>query len=380
MRKSAKRSLSVLFWFLFFFVLAAFVGGVGAFENWRHAPVTASIETDVLSGPRDAIVVDFSRAVQADSFAGKITLTPALPFKTEWHDFGKRLVIVPDENWLLDMRYQLTIGQGRTNFLTRTPVFSFALTGPKLPKLVSISPADQAKDVTLGIEDPIRVAFDRTVKDFYIDFQFDPVVTVVYQNNPEKTAFEILPSDELQSGKAYRLNIRARWRNEDDGQYRPIGTVAFTTLPPRPTVASIDFTARTDEAKRFTRALASSGKYIDVNLADQVMTLFEDGRAIDAYIISSGKRGMDTPKGTFAIHNKAIRPWSKRYSLYMPYWQAITPDGLYGIHELPEWPGGYKEGANHLGTPVSHGCMRLGIGPAKRVYEWAPIGTPVMIY
>ena len=273
MRKSAKRSLSVLFWFLFFFVLAAFVGGVGAFENWRHAPVTASIETDVLSGPRDAIVVDFSRAVQADSFAGKITLTPALPFKTEWHDFGKRLVIVPDENWLLDMRYQLTIGQGRTNFLTRTPVFSFALTGPKLPKLVSISPADQAKDVTLGIEDPIRVAFDRTVKDFYIDFQFDPVVTVVYQNNPEKTAFEILPSDELQSGKAYRLNIRARWRNEDDGQYRPIGTVAFTTLPPRPTVASIDFTARTDEAKRFTRALASSGKYIDVNLADQVMII-----------------------------------------------------------------------------------------------------------
>jgi lipoprotein-anchoring transpeptidase ErfK/SrfK len=89
---------------------------------------------------------------------------------------------------------------------------------------------------------------------------------------------------------------------------------------------------------------------------------------------------MDTPRGRYAIQNKAVRPWSKAYSLYMPYWQAITPDGKYGIHELPEWPGGYKEGANHLGTPVSHGCMRLGIGPAKRVYEWAPIGTPVVIY
>jgi lipoprotein-anchoring transpeptidase ErfK/SrfK len=110
------------------------------------------------------------------------------------------------------------------------------------------------------------------------------------------------------------------------------------------------------------------------------MTLFEDGRSVDAYIISSGKRGMDTPKGDFQIYNQALRPWSKKYSLYMPYWQAITSDGQFGIHELPEWPGGYKEGANHLGTPVSHGCVRLGIGAAKRVFEWAAIGTPVVIY
>jgi hypothetical protein len=66
--------------------------------------------------------------------------------------------------------------------------------------------------------------------------------------------------------------------------------------------------------------------------------------------------------------------------LYMPYWMAITPDGKYGIHELPEWPGGYKEGANHLGRPVSHGCVRLGVGAAKTVYEWASEGTTVVVH
>lgn len=374
-----RRSLSVLFWFLFFFVLAAFVGGVGSFEKWRHAPVTAELEQDALSGPRDSIIVDFSKPIREASLVGKITLSPDIPTDIKWHDFGKRLVITPRQNWPVDTRYQLVIGQGNTSFFARTPIFSFAFESPRLPRIVSATPTDQATDVLLGVEDPIRVEFDRSVKDFYIDFQLDPVAEVVYQNNPEKTTFEILPSADLEAGKLYRLNIRARWRNEED-RYHHLGTTSFTTLPPRPLVASRDFTTRVAEAKRFTRAKRTEGKYIDVNIATQVMTLFEDGRAVDAYMISSGKRGMDTPKGDFAIENKAARPWSKAYSLYMPYWQAITPDGKYGIHELPEWPGGYKEGANHLGTPVSHGCMRLGVGPAKRVYEWAPVGTPVVIY
>ncbi len=89
---------------------------------------------------------------------------------------------------------------------------------------------------------------------------------------------------------------------------------------------------------------------------------------------------MDTPKGKHQIYNKHPRAWSNKYGLYMPYWMAITTDGRFGIHELPEWPGGYKEGQNHLGIKVSHGCVRLGVGPAKVVYNWADIGTPVIVY
>ncbi len=375
-----RRSLSIFFWFVFFFILAAFVGGVGAFEKWRHEPVTATLEHDALTGPREPIVIDFSRPIREASLADKIVLSPTIATKLEWHDFGKRLVILPEENWALDTDYQLSIGPGRTNFLVRTKASTFRIAGPHLPKIVSVSPAHQSTDVLLGVEDPIRIELDRSARDFYIDFQFDPVVDVVYQNNPEKTVFEILPTTDLIPGRQYQLNMQIRWRDADVLAYQPLGAVTFTTLPPKPVRASADFTVRLADAKRFTRAKETVGKYIDVNIATQVMTLFENGRAVEAYMISSGKRGMDTPRGTFAIHNKAVRPWSKAYSLYMPYWQAITPDGKYGIHELPEWPGGYKEGANHLGTPVSHGCMRLGIGPAKRVYEWAPIGTPVVIY
>jgi lipoprotein-anchoring transpeptidase ErfK/SrfK len=28
---------------------------------------------------------------------------------------------------------------------------------------------------------------------------------------------------------------------------------------------------------------------------------------------------------------------------------------------------------------ASHGCVRMGIGAAKEMYEWAPVGTRVII-
>ena len=120
------------------------------------------------------------------------------------------------------------------------------------------------------------------------------------------------------------------------------------------------------------------GRYIDVNLDAQKMILFDNNKQINEYTVSTGKWSTPTPVGTRYIQNKNPRAWSPKYGLYMPYWNSLG-DG-YGIHELPEWPNGYKEGEAHLGTPVSHGCIRLGVGSAEFVYNWAPIGTPVYIH
>jgi len=137
---------------------------------------------------------------------------------------------------------------------------------------------------------------------------------------------------------------------------------------------------RLEEARLYAKPQIMSGKYIDISLKFQNMVTFEDGKVLDAYQISSGKRGMETPTGSFRIENKTPRAWSSAYGLWMPNWMAIVPTGKIGIHELPIWPGGYQEGANHLGTPVSHGCIRLGKGSAKIVYDWADIGTPVIVH
>ncbi|MCL5794815.1 MAG: L,D-transpeptidase/peptidoglycan binding protein [Patescibacteria group bacterium] len=122
----------------------------------------------------------------------------------------------------------------------------------------------------------------------------------------------------------------------------------------------------------------ANGKYIEVNLTHQMLYLYNTDVLAAAYQVSTGKWSTPTPVGTRYIEDKIARAWSQEYGLYMPYWNGIG--GGYGIHELPEWPGGYKEGEAHLGTPVSHGCIRLGVGPAEFVYNWASIGTPVFIH
>lgn len=120
------------------------------------------------------------------------------------------------------------------------------------------------------------------------------------------------------------------------------------------------------------------GKYIDIDLSQQKLCIIEGMNILGCYTVSTGKPSTPTPTGLFAVQGKSPMAWSAPYGLYMPWWNGIG--GGVGIHELPEWPGGYKEGADHLGTPVSHGCIRLGIGPAQTVYNWADIGTPVYIH
>ena len=119
-------------------------------------------------------------------------------------------------------------------------------------------------------------------------------------------------------------------------------------------------------------------KRIRVDLSEQRLYQEVNGVAIAMHAVSSGKAATPTPVGTYEVLNKHPRAWSKSAQLWMPYWMAFRKDG-YGLHELPEWPGGKKEGKAHLGTPVSHGCVRVGEGVAKALYEWTPVGTKVVI-
>lgn len=118
-------------------------------------------------------------------------------------------------------------------------------------------------------------------------------------------------------------------------------------------------------------------KRIEINTEKQELSYFLGGVKMDTFQISSGKPSMPTPKGNYSIINKHPKAWSS-YGLWMPYWMGLGT-GKFGIHQLPVWPNGYREGKDHLGSPVSHGCIRLGVKEAKVLYNWARVGTPVYI-
>lgn len=120
-------------------------------------------------------------------------------------------------------------------------------------------------------------------------------------------------------------------------------------------------------------------KRIEVTLSKQELAYYLGDVELGRFPVSAGLPTRPTPVGEFKVYSKHPRAWSNRGKLWMPYWMAFHPGGLYGIHELPEWPSGKKEGAENIGKPASSGCVRLGVGPAELLYDWAPVGTKVVI-
>jgi hypothetical protein len=117
---------------------------------------------------------------------------------------------------------------------------------------------------------------------------------------------------------------------------------------------------------------------IEINLKEQRLFYIVDEQIWKTFPVSTGQPSMPTPTGEFQIMNKIVKAWSNAYQLWMPYWLGLGSSRI-GIHELPVWPNGYREGEDHLGQPVSHGCIRLGVGPASYLYERVDIGTEVRI-
>lgn len=99
------------------------------------------------------------------------------------------------------------------------------------------------------------------------------------------------------------------------------------------------------------------GVLIVVSLASQRMFVFRDGELWDSSKVSTGRRGNETPVGTFPILQKKVHHRSNLYDdAPMPYMQRLTWGGV-ALH------------AGHVpGYPASHGCIRLPKAFAKKLY------------
>ncbi len=59
---------------------------------------------------------------------------------------------------------------------------------------------------------------------------------------------------------------------------------------------------------------------------------------------------------------------------------AIGDEGLsIGFHAIPRKESGYIQSTATLGTPASHGCVRQAPVDAEFLWNWAEIGTPVVV-
>ncbi|MFH1218288.1 MAG: L,D-transpeptidase [Candidatus Peregrinibacteria bacterium] len=124
-------------------------------------------------------------------------------------------------------------------------------------------------------------------------------------------------------------------------------------------------------------------KQITVDLSDQHMKLSLDGRVIREFPVSTGARATPTPTGeTQIILKQTVRVGYKPPHYVMPKYMMFRAGG-YGFHALPSLgnDGGlfWTEARNHIGIPVSHGCIRLLPEDADFAYEFTDVGTKVVV-
>jgi lipoprotein-anchoring transpeptidase ErfK/SrfK len=132
----------------------------------------------------------------------------------------------------------------------------------------------------------------------------------------------------------------------------------------------------------------TEGRWVDVNLVEQVATAYEGRTAIRSALISSGRPGWETPIGTFPVMRRVEKDTMDGATLVgqgprgtgadykvenVRYVQYFTNDGA-AIHE------NYWRRPATFGMPGSHGCIGMAPADAAWFWEFATVGTPLVIH
>jgi len=107
----------------------------------------------------------------------------------------------------------------------------------------------------------------------------------------------------------------------------------------------------------------------------------DDTYAFTSYLVS-GRRYTPSP-GTYSVFRKVENGYSKKDpSLRLPWFVGFTYGSTtdIGFHGIPLRPSGAPiQSDEQLGRPLSAGCVRQQQFTAKVLYDWAPIGTTVIV-
>ena len=148
-----------------------------------------------------------------------------------------------------------------------------------------------------------------------------------------------------------------RWTNGFAPKAHEEAVAAFGPLALRPG----DF--------RWTPDVPAEGEAkVVIDLVSQLLYVYRADRLVGVTHMSSGKVGHETQLGFWSVIIKKKKGFSRKYdNAPMPFMQMYDAKGL-AFHAGP-----------NPGFPASHGCMRLPLKFAEKLYGATRIGTKVII-
>lgn len=125
---------------------------------------------------------------------------------------------------------------------------------------------------------------------------------------------------------------------------------------------------------------------LEIRLSRRKVTLYRGDQAVKTYPVAVGRPGWETPTGTFTVRQKFKNPaWIHplKKGVLIPGGDPENPLGRY-------WIGFWTDGKNWIGfhgtpnpksvgTPASHGCVRMYNKDIEELFKLVNLGTEVKV-
>ena len=122
---------------------------------------------------------------------------------------------------------------------------------------------------------------------------------------------------------------------------------------------------------------AGGGRSLVISLGQQALWAFENGAVVRTTYVSTGTEKFATPAGLFFVNSK-VPVQDMEGVLGGEYYNVPqVPDVMYFTDRGHAIHGAYWH--SNFGVPMSHGCINLPLDVSVWMYEWAPVGMPVLI-
>ena len=126
---------------------------------------------------------------------------------------------------------------------------------------------------------------------------------------------------------------------------------------------------------------SGSGKRVVFSESRQRVWLVTGAKKVQRTYLVSGSLYDNLDPGTYSVYSRSEQAWGIDDSGTMKYFVRFTQgdSAAIGFHDIPVDDGQLVQSKAQLGTPQSHGCIRQGRPDAIALWDFAPLGTPVVV-
>ena len=156
----------------------------------------------------------------------------------------------------------------------------------------------------------------------------------------------------------------------------PTSTLTLTPTPSMTPTPTITPTPRPNVSWSYSldpEELANEGRWIDVDIGNQLVTAYEGATPVASFVVSTGTAAHPTVEGQFRI-------WIKLRATDMSGPGYYLPDVPYTMYFYQGYALHGTYWHDNFGTPMSHGCVNLRISDSEWLFEFASVGTLVNVH